>query len=143
MKVKKPIPHEFVLELLERAAPYTKPMFGCRAVYVEDKIVLILRERGDPVEDDGVWLATTGEHHESLQKEFPSMRSLKLFGPGPTGWQVLPQDSSDFESSVEKACRLILAGDPRIGKIPKRKSPKKKSKTKILSKPAGRRRSRS
>ena len=36
-------PHEFVLDALASAAPTTRPMFGCLAVYVEDKIVLILR----------------------------------------------------------------------------------------------------
>ena len=34
-------------------------MFGCLAVYVEDKIVLILREKRDVTEGNGVWLDTT------------------------------------------------------------------------------------
>ncbi len=38
-------PHEFVLDALAPLAPTTRPMFGCLAVYVEDKIVLILRDR--------------------------------------------------------------------------------------------------
>jgi hypothetical protein len=124
---KKPIPYPFVLEALERAQPYTKPMFGCTAVYVGEKIVLILRERDNSPKDQGVWLATTAEHHESLAKDFPSMRSIELFGPGPTGWQVLPAKSDDFEEAVLKACRFVLKSDPRIGKVPKARRPKKKS----------------
>jgi len=102
-------------------------MFGCLAVYVEDKIVLILRDRPDSRDDNGVWLATTAAHHESLQSEFPSMRSIGLFGQPVTHWQVLPADAPDFEESAQRACRLILAGDARIGKVPKRRSrtPKK------------------
>jgi hypothetical protein len=100
-------------------------MFGCTAVYVGDKIVFILRQKGNPIPDDGVWLATTAEHHESLQKDFPTMRSIELFGPGPTGWQVLPADSDDFEDNVLKACAFILQSDPRIGKIPKSRWKKK------------------
>lgn len=116
---KKPIPFEFVLEELGSASPYTKPMFGAVGVYVGDKIVFILREKPDSSpEDNGVWLATTGQHHSSLQQIFPNMRSLKMFGPGPTGWQILPVDASDFEESTVKACELVLRGDPRIGKIP-------------------------
>jgi hypothetical protein len=44
-------------------------MFGCLAVYVEDKIVLVLRGRRDNTADNGVWLATTAEPHESLHRE--------------------------------------------------------------------------
>jgi hypothetical protein len=94
-------------------------MFGCLAVYFEDKIILILRDRHDSPEDNGVWLATTARHHESLQREFPSMRSIQLFGRKPTHWQVLPVDAPDFEAAALRACSLIIARDPRIGKVPK------------------------
>ena len=127
---KKPIPYDFVLEAIDSAAPYTNPMFGCTAVYVENKIVFILREKKEDV-DNGVWLATTAEHHSSLQKDFPSMRSITVFGPGPTGWQVLPADADDFEDSVLRACEFVLRHDRRIGKIPKSKlRTQKKTKTK-------------
>jgi hypothetical protein len=46
------------------------------------------------------------------------MRSIQLFGKPITGWQVLPTDAPDFESAALRACELVLAGDPRIGKIP-------------------------
>jgi hypothetical protein len=93
-------------------------MFGCRAVYVAEKIVLVLREKPSNACDNGVWLATTEEHHDSLRREFPNMRSIKLLGKKVTGWQLLPVDSPDFESSAQRACELILAGDLRIGKVP-------------------------
>ena len=96
-------------------------MFGCLAVYVGRKIVLILRDRPTARNDNGVWLATTVEHHESLRREFPSMRSIQVFRKPITNWQNLPSDSPDFEESALRACELILAGDPRIGKIPARK----------------------
>jgi hypothetical protein len=38
-----------------------------------------------------------------------------------TGWQVLPQTDEHFEQEAQRACELVLAGDPRIGKIPKGK----------------------
>lgn len=127
IKPKKSIPFEFVLEELAKISPTTKPMFGAYGVYVESKIVFILRDRPSSPEDNGVWLATIGEHHKSLQKIFPNMRSLKLFGPGATGWQILPLDADDFEESVLKACQMVLKNDLRIGKIPKTKFKKKKS----------------
>jgi len=120
VKQRKPVPHEFVLDALAPLSPRTRPMFGCLAIYVEDKIVLILRKKDKPDQtaDNGVWLATTEEHHQSLRRDFPSMRSIKVLGKKVTGWQVLPSDAEDFEEAALRSCELVLAGDPRIGKVP-------------------------
>jgi hypothetical protein len=118
---RKPVPHEFVLEALATLSPETRPMFGCLAVYVGEKIIFILREKGDHSADNGVWLATTKEHHKSLQHEFPSMRSIGVLGSKVTGWQILPVDAPDFEAAAMQACELVAAGDPRIGKVPNRR----------------------
>ena len=118
-KQRKKIPHEFVLEALAPLSPRTNPMFGCLAVYVGEKIVVILRDKSSKTADNGVWLATTEEHHESLRREFPNMRSIGVLGKKVTGWQVLPAEAPDFEEAALHACELILAGDARIGKIPK------------------------
>jgi hypothetical protein len=118
IKPRKTVPHEFVLEALAALSPHTRSMFGCLAVYVGDKIVLILRDRRDATADNGVWLATTVEHHESLRRSFPNMRSIQVFQKEVTDWQVLPVDAPDFEESALAACDLILARDARIGKLP-------------------------
>ncbi|HEY4052801.1 MAG TPA: hypothetical protein VGL74_03620 [Terriglobales bacterium] len=127
LKPRKPEPHQFVLEALCELDVRTNPMFGCLAVYVGEKIVLILRDKHDASADNGVWLATTHEHHASLRGDFPSMRSIQVLGKKITGWQVLPADAADFEEAAIRACELIIAGDERIGKIPasrrSRKSP--------------------
>ena len=117
-KPRKKIPYEFVLDALAGLSPWTRPMFGCLAVYVGDKIVLILREKPGSSSDNGVWLATTVEHHESLKRDFPNMRSIEVLGKEVTGWQVLPANAPDFEEAAMRACELVIAGDPRIGKIP-------------------------
>jgi hypothetical protein len=123
---RKAVPHEFVLDALVALSPVTRPMFGCLAVYVEDKIVLILRDRRDAGADNGVWLATNEEHHESLRREFPNMRSIGVLGGKITGWQVLPADAADFEEAALRACELVAGRDPRIGKVPgRRKAPKR------------------
>jgi hypothetical protein len=118
VKQRKAVPHEFVLEAIAALSPKTRPMFGCHAVYVEDKIVLILRDKRDKTPDNGVWLATSEEHHQSLRREFPNMRSIQVLGKKVTGWQVLPVDAADFEEAALRACELILARDARIGKVP-------------------------
>ncbi len=117
-KTRKVPPFAFALEALETISPWTRLMFGCVAVYVGEKIVLILRDRPTSSADNGVWLATAEEHHESLRREFPNMRSVELFGKEVTSWQVLPSDSPDFEEAALRACELVVARDPRIGKVP-------------------------
>jgi len=119
-KARNVVPHEFVLDAIARLSPWTRPMFGCLAVYVEDKIVLVLRDKRENRADNGVWLATTAEHHESLRREFPNMRSIQVLGKKVTGWQVLPAEAPDFEEATLHACELIIARDPRIGKVPER-----------------------
>ena len=125
LKPRKPVPHRFVLDALAELEPRTNPMFGCLAIYVGEKIVLILRDKPSYPPDNGVWLATTHEHHDSLRDEFPSMRSIQLLGKKITGWQVIPADSKNFESDALHACELVLAGDLRIGKVPGARRPKK------------------
>ncbi len=133
------VPHEFVLEALASLHPWTRAMFGCTAVYVDEKFVLILRDRSSSPRDNGIWLATSREHHDSLRQEFPQMRSIEVFETDVTSWQVLPVDDADFEDAALRACALIRAGDPRIGKIPKPKSRQKKSARKRKAASRGRR----
>ncbi|HEY5747500.1 MAG TPA: hypothetical protein VIU12_15580 [Chryseolinea sp.] len=141
MKKIKTLPFDFVLDELFPAEPVTRPMFGGHAIYVKDKIVMMLRKKDTLVHDNGVWLATTFDHHESLRKELPSMRTIRLFGVKESGWQNLPEDAPDFEEEVIHACRLILKGDVRLGKVPaskKKATPAKKNelkKKKALKKP--------
>jgi hypothetical protein len=124
VKQRKPVPYGFVLDAIAALSPTTRPMFGCLALYVKDKIVLILRDKPNQTPDNGVWLATTEEHHQSLRREFPNMRSIQVLGKKVTGWQVLPSDAQDFEEASMRACELVLAGDPRIGKAPRTRGAK-------------------
>jgi hypothetical protein len=125
---KSTIAFDFVLERLLPLHPLVRPMFGAHAIYVDEKIVLITRNREGHAEDNGVWLGTTHEHHASLKKELPSLRSIYLLNDGTaeTAWRNIPVDGDDFEREVMHACDLILRRDPRIGKVPKtkKKSPK-------------------
>lgn len=125
MVKKNPIAFDFVLDELHTLNFTVKPMFGCHAIYIEEAIVLVTRNKKEHPEDNGVWVATTADHHESLRMEFPSMRRIYLLGNSETNWQNLPSDSNDFEESVLKACFLIRKQDKRFGKIPNSKKRKK------------------
>jgi hypothetical protein len=119
VKRRKAVPYQFVLDAIADLPIETRSMFGCLAVYLGEKIVLLLRGKENHAADNGIWLATAYEHHESLRREFPNMRSIQQFGKKVTGWQVLPVDAPDFEEAGLHACELIVARDPRIGKVPK------------------------
>src|SRR5271156_4989260 len=53
-KRRKALPYAFVLEALAPLAIETRSMFGCLAVYVGDRIVLLLRDRPNEIADNGV-----------------------------------------------------------------------------------------
>ena len=112
------VPFGFVLDRLAPLSPTTRAMFGAHAIYVGERIVMIVREKKKDA-DDGVWIATFPEHHASLRKELPSLRSIEVFGAsGETAWQIIPTSATSFEDEARHACALVLRGDPRIGKIP-------------------------
>jgi hypothetical protein len=123
MKKRKPVPFEFVLEQLASLNPQVKPMFGCHAIYVGEKIVLMLRKKDTGVEDNGVWVALTAAHQESLKRQFPVMRPVQLL-PTSASWQIIPLDADDFEACMLEVCQLVLKNDIRIGKVPKPKKRK-------------------
>ena len=129
MKIKKinSIAFPFVLDLLSGPDYYVKPMFGCHAIYKDEKILIILRNKNDSIsadkESNGVWIATEFDHHDSLIQIFPCLRDIKILSPkgNKTAWQMIPSSADSFEEDVALLCQMILKGDKRIGKIPNRK----------------------
>ncbi len=108
----------------------TRPMFGSHAVYIDQKIVFILRQRKDAksFRDNGIWVAMLPEFTDSIRKEFPALRPIELFAArsktGFTGWLNLPDTDDSFEEAALALCRLLIRGDHRLGKIPKAKLPR-------------------
>lgn len=126
----KKIPFDFIPDYLFQLAPKIKPMFGCHALYIGEKIFLILRDRKDHPEANGIWIATSSEHHKSLKKEISSLQTIDILseGKGETNWQMISKENDDFENAACKICDMILRGDERIGKIPKTKASRGKNK---------------
>jgi hypothetical protein len=120
---KRSVPFSFALEALDPVEPIVNPMFGCYMVYVRERAVLFLCDSNRDVFEDrqGVWVATTPEHFKSLAQEFSSTRSEEHPKIGKSPWLLLPASAADFEEQVSRACELILNGDPRVGRVPKKK----------------------
>jgi hypothetical protein len=124
----KKIPFAFVLDYLYPLEVVVKPMFGLYALYVNSRIVLMLRDKKVQQEMNGVWIATSDTHHASLKEELPSLAHIAEFSDDTmqSGWLVVPAVADDFESSVMHICDLIKHKDPRIGKTPVPGKPKSK-----------------
>ena len=114
-------PYPFIIEALAPLEPEVRPMFSGFAVYVGEKIVLMLRDSPKQTKDNGVWLVfseTADLADPSVRQEFPSLRLIDLLGGKIAHWRLIPADSSTFESEALHACELLLKHDVRFGRIP-------------------------
>lgn len=123
LKESKKIPFEFIIEELYSIEPKVKPFFGAYGIYKNETILFILRKKEEHADDNGIWVATFKEHHESLKKEFPFLQNIGLLG-GDTNWLNLPEDYDTFEEDAIRLCELVKSNDSRIGRIPVKKKKK-------------------
>lgn len=114
-------PYPFLLDALAPLEPEVRPMFSGFAVYVGDKIVLMLRDSPKHPEDNGVWLVfseTADLADSGILQDFPSLRLIQLLGGKIAHWRLIPADSPMFESEALHACELLLKQDGRFGRVP-------------------------
>lgn len=116
------IAYDFVLEQLEAAQPSTRAMFGSTAVYLDERVVFILRQKGDS--DDGVWFAYEPTREPDVLALLPSARRIDRI-PNARGWRMLAAASPSFEEDVLRACRIAREDDSPLGKIPVRRTKKR------------------
>lgn len=118
---RKSAPYPFVVEALMPLNPEARPMFSGFAVYVGDKIVMMLRESLKSPADNGLWMIFSESARiddPGTLRDFPSLRKIKLLGGKIGHWRLIPSDSPTFESEALRACELLLKNDPRFGRIP-------------------------
>ena len=118
---RKSAPYPFLLEALDPLKPEVRPMFSGFAVYVGEKIVLMLRDSPKHPEDNGVWLVFSEKADltdPGIRENFPSLRLIRLLGGKIAHWRLIPADSPSFESEALHVCELLLKHDMRLGRIP-------------------------
>ena len=112
-----PVPFDFVFDYLPTGMT-VKKMFGMHYIYLGKRIMLILRKSNKEPELNGVWVATSKAHHQSLKSSIPELGSFIMNGDERHGnWLLLQDDAEDFEGAAIKVCELIAHGDPTIGKV--------------------------
>lgn len=103
------VPYDFVFDYLPGSV-IVKPMFGMHYVYLGKKIMLILRNRTNEPELNGVWLATVRKHHDSLKEDIPPLGAAFMAGDERAGnWLFVHPDADGFEEAVIKMSELIAA----------------------------------
>jgi hypothetical protein len=113
----KPTPFDFVFDYLPTGI-VIKRMFGMHYIYLGKRIMLILRLRSNEPELNGIWVATSKDHHESLKNNIPELGAFFINNNERQGnWLFIPDNEDNFEGAAIKVCELILHGDPRIGKV--------------------------
>jgi hypothetical protein len=118
---RKSAPYPFILEALAPLEPEVRPMFSGFAVYVGEKIVLMLRDSLKHPEDNGIWLVfseTANLADAGICRDFPSLRLIGSLAGKIAHWRLIPADSPTFESEAQHACELLLKHDPRFGRVP-------------------------
>jgi len=112
----KSVPFDFVFDYLPTGIT-VKKMFGMHYIYLCKRIMLILRKSNNQPEWNGIWVATSKEHHESLKNNIPEFGPFVLNGDERHGhWLLIQGDAEDFEGAAIKVCEMISHGDARIGK---------------------------
>ena len=109
-------------ELKARPDFVSKPMFGCKAVYLRGRLVLVLAARVEPW--NGVLCPTEREHHVSLRHQFETLMPHPILPK----WLYLSMEHDGFEQTALKLVDCILAGDGRIGIEPGAKNSKRRPK---------------
>lgn len=97
----------------EDPAHLERAMFGCRAHYLEGRLVLVRAGRGaEPWQ--GLLVPTERSQHAALIRDFPALRAHPVLGK----WLYLPEASRDFEATALALGECIRARDARLGVEP-------------------------
>ena len=112
-KVKHQHSLQWLLESVE-AEPsfFQKPMFGCQAVYLFGRLVLVLAAKEEPW--NGLLVCTSREFHSVLIGEYPGLQPHPVLGK----WLYLSRAHDDFDEAARDLVLRIVKNDPRIGVEP-------------------------
>jgi hypothetical protein len=112
-KVKRQHPFQWLLESVETEPSFfQKPMFGCQAVYLFGKLVLVLAAQEEPW--NGLLVCTSREFHSVLIDDYPALEPHPVLGK----WLYLAQAHDSFEETAQQLIQQIIKNDPRIGVEP-------------------------
>jgi hypothetical protein len=110
------VPYDFILRYLYPVRPQIRKMLGGYALILKDDILLLLRERENQPEFNGVFVPTEPQFFDELSRDVHSSNMDFDIDGAPHTWIFISEDLTNFHEVLQKACELIKAGDKRIGK---------------------------
>lgn len=120
-KQTKPHPLLWTLESLQDEPGYLDgPWFGCRAVYLNGLMVLVLCSGQEPW--NGLLIPTDHQFHQDIMQDFRGV----VQHPVLRKWLYLAEASEDFESVAMDLVEAIRLGDLRFGIEPKERGSRKR-----------------
>ncbi|MBF0557524.1 MAG: hypothetical protein HQL08_01960 [Nitrospirae bacterium] len=111
-----------VESIMEEPSYLEKSMFGCLAVYLHGRMMLLLSEGDEPW--NGLLIPTDYQFHDSIRDEFKDV----VQHPVLKKWLYLPENTEDFETAAENIVHAIHLDEARFGVEPKERKPRKKKK---------------
>ena len=108
-----------VESIMDEPSYIERSMFGCLAIYLHGRMVLLLSEGEEPW--NGLLIPTDHEHHKSIVNEF----NYIVQHPVLKKWLYLPENTEDFESAASEIIHAIEINDPRFGVEPKERKPRR------------------
>ena len=110
--------NEWILEAFAgRSTFFTKRMFGGLAVYLHERLMLVLVEptKTGRWKWHGVLVGTDHEHHVSIRADFPALAPHGFLRK----WLYLDSADPKFESTMEAVAQLMVRNDQRFGVAPR------------------------
>jgi hypothetical protein len=121
---KKKKPHNPLLwivePIMEEPSYIDRAWFGCRAIYLHGRLMLVLCSGEEPW--NGVLIATEHEFHDAIHQEFENV----VQHPVLKKWLYLPENSEDFETVSLEIVEAVRGGDQRFGVEPKERASRKR-----------------
>ena len=111
-----------VESLMEKPSYLQKPMFGCLAIYLHGRLMLVLASGQEPW--NGLLIPTEHQFHDAIVKEFQEVVQHSVLKK----WLYLPEATEDFETVASDIIEAVRMNDQRFGVEPKEKGSKRKRK---------------
>jgi hypothetical protein len=122
-RIKKQHPILWIVEsLMEEPSYLEKPMFGCLAIYLHGRLMLVLASGEEPW--NGLLIPTEHQFHNSIKKDFNEVVQHSVLKK----WLYLPEATEDFETVVSDIVDAVRMYDQRFGVEPQERISKRKRK---------------
>jgi hypothetical protein len=121
-RIRKQHPLLWVVEsLMEESSYLEKSMFGCLAIYLHGRLMLVLASGEEPW--DGLLIPTEHQSHDAILKEFRDVIQHSILKK----WLYLPEATEDFETVASDIVEAVRMNDQRFGVEPKERVSKRKA----------------